>query len=322
MKRRLVILPPRSDITDQWATVIAAEATELEVAVAGTREEALALLPGAQAAYGTLDRELLAAAPHLQWLQAPQAAPPAGFYFPELVDHPVVVTNFRGIFNDHVATHAVALLLALARGLPLYFRQQMRAEWTRHVADADILHLPEATVLIIGVGGIGASIGHMLRAFGARILGLDPRRKDVPDGFERIYHPSDLDELLPRADAVVLTLPHTPESEGLIDARRLALMPPHGLLVNIGRGATVRLDAVCEALREGRLGGVGLDVFEEEPLPAEHPLWREPRALLTPHVAVVGPYIDDRRFQVFRYNAQRFMKGQRLKNVVEKSLWY
>lgn len=322
MSRDLVILPPRSETTDGWAPLVAAAAPGLRVRVAGGREEALAWLPSAEAAFGTLDPELLAAAPALRWLQAPAAAPPAGYYFPELVAHPVEVTNFRGIYNDHVAVHAVAMVLALARGLPRYLRQQVRAEWTRHLADEDVLHLPEATVLVLGVGGIGAEIGRMMRAFGSRVLGVDPRRTEAPEGFERLYSPGELDALLPAADAVVLTLPHTPESEGLIDAARLALMPAHCLLVNIGRGATVRLDAVARALQEGRLGGVGLDVFEEEPLPADHPLWREPRAVLTPHVAVVGPYIDDRRLQVFRENASRFMTGQPLLNVVDKALWY
>jgi phosphoglycerate dehydrogenase-like enzyme len=319
---RLVVLPPRTEVTDEWAAIIAAETPQLEVLVASNREEALAFLPTAEAAYGTLDPELLAVASRLRWLQAPMAAPPPGFYFQELVDHPVEVTNFRGIYNDHVATHAVAMLLALARGLPRYVRQQTRAEWTRHLADSDVLHLPEATVLIVGVGGIGAAIGHMLHAFGARILGVDPRRTEAPDGYESIYPPDTLDELLPEADALVLTLPHTPESEGLFDAPRIALVPPHCLIINIGRGATLRLDAVCQALQENRLGGVGLDVFEEEPLPETHPLWREPRALLTPHVAVVGPYIDDRRLEVFRDNAHRFILNQPLRNVVEKSLWY
>jgi phosphoglycerate dehydrogenase-like enzyme len=99
-------------------------------------------------------------------------------------------------------------------------------------------------------------------------------------------------------------------------------VPGHCLLVNIGRGATVVLDAVTEALRAGTLGGVGLDVFEQEPLPADHPLWAEPRAVLTPHVAVVGPYVDARRLEVFRENARRFVAGHELLNVVDKALWY
>ena len=322
MTRDLIMLPPLDETTEAWALAVAQAAPGLRVRIAPDRAAALQLLPQAEAAFGTLDAGLLAAAGKLQWLQAPMAAPPAGFFFPELVAHPVQVTNFRGIYNDHVATHAVAMLLALARGLPTYMRQQTRGEWIRHLADKDILHLPQSTVLVVGVGGIGAEIGRMVSAFGAKVIGIDPRRADLPVGFAAIFPPQELDRLLALADAVILTLPHTPESEGLIDAARLALMRPHGLLVNIGRGATVRLDAVLAALRQQRLGGVALDVFEEEPLPPDHPLWQEPRALLTPHVAVVGPYIVERRLAVLCDNAQRFESGRPLLNVVDKALWY
>ncbi len=322
MTLNLVMLPPADELTAAWARAVGQAAPELRIHVAADRQAALRLLPDADAAYGTLDPELLAVATKLRWLQAPMAAPPPGYFFPELVTHPVAVTNFRCIYNDHVAIHAVAMLLALARGLPGYMRQQIRGEWLRHLADEDILHLPESTVLVVGVGGIGAEIGRMVSAFGARVIGVDPRRTDPAEGIEEILSPQELDRLLPLADAVILTLPHTPESEGLINARRLALMRPRALLVNIGRGATVQLDAVVAALRQQRLGGVALDVFEIEPLPPEHPLWREPRALLTPHVAVVGPYIPERRLEVLCDNAQRFAAGAPLRNLVDKALWY
>ena len=322
MTRRLVMLPPPDELTDAWAQAVEKAAPGIEVVVAPDRASALKWLPRAEAAYGTLDPELLACAQHLKWLQAPQAAPPAGYFFAELVAHPVVVTNFRGIYNDHVAIHAVALLLALSRNLHTYMRQQPVGDWSRHLADSDILHLPESTVLVVGVGGIGAEIARQLHAFGARVVGVDPRRSDCPEGMASLHPLAELDRLLGQADAVVLTLPHTPQSEGLMDACRLALMRPHAFLVNIGRGATVHLDALVEALRQRRLGGVALDVFETEPLPPAHPLWHEPRALLTPHVAVVGPHIPQRRLEVLCDNARRFEAGQPLRNVVDKTLWY
>ncbi|MDF2465118.1 MAG: hypothetical protein K0Q43_3353, partial [Ramlibacter sp.] len=236
MSHHLVMLASDDASVEAWAHSVAAAAPGLQVSVAHDRAEALRLLPQADAAFGTLDPELLAAAPRLAWLQAPMAAPPAGYFFPELVSHPVEVTNFRGIYNDHVAIHAVA------RGLPRYMRQQTRGEWTRHLADEDVLNLPESTVLVIGVGGIGAEIARMVAAFGAHVVGIDPRRTDVPPGVTAMFPPDALDKLLPTADAVVLTLPHTPQSEGMFDAVRLALMRPRALFVNIGRGATVRLD--------------------------------------------------------------------------------
>lgn len=322
MSLEMVMLAGEDAPAAEWAGAVAAAAPGLHVQVAHDRAEALRLLPRADAAFGTLDAPLLAAAGKLSWLQAPQAAPPAGYFFPELVAHPVQVTNFRGIYNDHVALHAMALLLALARGLPRYLRQQARREWTRHLADEDVLNLAQATVLVVGVGGIGAEIARMTAALGARVLGVDPRRTDLPEGVAAMYTPDALDRLLPAADAVILTLPHTPHSEGLFDAARLALMPRHAVLVNIGRGATVRLDALADALHEGRLGGAGLDVFEQEPLPPQHPLWAEPRAVLTPHVAVVGPHIVARRLEVLCDNARRFSAGQPLRNLVDKALWY
>jgi phosphoglycerate dehydrogenase-like enzyme len=322
VNRHFVMLASGDAPTDDWARAVAAAAPGLRVSVAQDRRAAMELLPQADAAFGTLDAQLLAKAPKLAWLQAPMAAPPAGYFFPELVEHPVQVTNFRGIYNDHVAIHAVAMLLALARGLPRYLRQQARAEWTRHLADEDVLNLPESTVLVVGMGGIGAEVGRMVAAFGATVIGIDPRRLEAPEGVRHMCLPDEFDRLLPSADAVILTLPHTPQSEGLIDARRLALMRPHALLVNIGRGATVRLDALTEALQRQRLGGAALDVFEQEPLPATHALWSEPRALLTPHVAVVGPHIAERRLAVLCDNAQRFAGGQPLRNLVDKALWY
>lgn len=322
MSRQLVMLPPADALTEVWAAAVAKAAPGLDVVIAPDRAAALKVLPQAVAAYGTLDPELLACADALQWLQAPQAAPPTGYFFPELVAHPVQVTNFRGIYNDHVAMHAVAMLLAMARNLHTYMRQQPAGDWTRHLADSDILHLPESTVLVVGVGGIGAEIGRQLQTFGVRLLGVDPRCTVCPEGFVGMHPPAALDSLLPEVDAVVLTLPHTPESEGLMDARRLALMRPHALLVNIGRGATVKLDALLAALQHKRLGGAALDVFEIEPLPPAHPLWREPRALLTPHVAVVGPYIPQRRLEVLCDNARRFEAGLPLRNLVDKALWY
>ncbi|AOT02590.1 hypothetical protein ASPU41_03740 [Arthrobacter sp. U41] len=321
MTTRLVMLPPQSDLTRSWAVELAA-IDGLEVVIAEDEGEATELLRGAEAAYGTLNSRMLAVAGRLRWLQAPMAAPPPGYFFDELTVHPVTVTNFRGIYNDHVATHAVALVLSLARNIPVYVRQQANGDWDRHLADSSVMHLQNATALVVGVGAIGAEISRMLAAFGVTVHGVDPQLAAPPDGVVAMHTPGELDSLLPGADIVLLTLPHTPESEGLINARRISLMQPHTMLVNVGRGPTVSLEAVNDALDRGALGSAALDVFEVEPLPPQHPLWRQPRALLTPHVAVVGPYIDDRRLGVLKRNAEAFVRGAPLENIVNKTLWY
>jgi phosphoglycerate dehydrogenase-like enzyme len=155
-----------------------------------------------------------------------------------------------------------------------------------------------------------------------RVLGVDARRRDVPPGVTEM-HPADaLDRQLPRADFVVLTIPHTPATEGLMDRRRFSLMKRGSFFINIGRGMTTRLDDLVAALRAGEIAGAGLDVFEQEPLPSTHPLWTTPGVLITPHSAGFGPYLDDRRYDVLRENCQRFGRGQALRNVVDKSAWF
>ena len=241
-----------------------------------TAEEAVRDIAEADAAFGTIPPEVLAAAGRLRWLQAPQAAPPAGFYYPELIAHPAVVTNFREIFNDHIGAHIMAFVLAFARGLHYYLPQQMRREYLPRPLDSGVVHLPESTALILGVGGIGSEAARLCHAFGMRVIGVDARRTDPPSGVAELHRPEHLDELLPRADFVIMTIPHTPATEGLMNRERLRRMRPSAFLINIGRGMTVRLDDLVGALHAREIAGAGLDVFEIEPLPADHPSGRLP----------------------------------------------
>jgi phosphoglycerate dehydrogenase-like enzyme len=317
-----LFLPPITETTRQWAAELAAVAPELRVVVAESVEQARQELPDADAAFGTLPPDLLLLAGRLRWLQAPAAAPPAGYYYPELVDHPVVVTNFRGIYNDHIAAHIMAFILAFARGLHHYIPQQLRREWRSASSGSGVVYLPESVALIIGVGGIGGETARLCAAFGMRVIGVDARRAEPPEGMESLHQPDELDRLLPQADWVILTVPHTPETEGLIQLGRLRLMKPSAFLINIGRGMTIKLDDLNQALREGLIAGAGLDVFEQEPLPPEHPLWDAPNVLLTPHVAGEGPYLDERRLTILVENARRFVQGVELLNVVDKRRWF
>lgn len=322
MSATLVLLPPHDPATAGWPARLERAVPGLVVLGPRTPEEAAHALAEADAAYGTLPADLLAHAGRLRWLQAPQAAPPPGFYHPALVAHPVQVTNMRDTYTDHVAAHALALVLALARGLPRYVREQARAHWAPDWNPGAVLPLNEATALVVGVGAVGAEVGRLLAAFGTRVVGVDARRGGRVPGFAEVLPADALDRLLPEADLVILTVPHTPATEGLMDARRLALSKPGAYLVNIGRGPTVRLDDLAAALSAGRLAGAALDVFETEPLPADHPLWRRTDVLITPHVAGVGPHADERRFAVLLENARRFVDGRELINLVDKSEWY
>jgi phosphoglycerate dehydrogenase-like enzyme len=319
----LLILPPQTATTREWAARVAAATPGLDVVVAEDEAQAARVAPTAEAAFGTLPPALVRAAKRLRWLQAPQAAPPAGYYTAELIAHPVVVTNFREIYNDHIAAHIMAFVLAFARGLHLYLPRQLRREWQPERGEAGgVVHLPEAAALIVGVGGIGAETARLAAAFGMHVMGVDARRRDAPPGVLKLDGPDALDALLPLADFVILTVPHTPETEGFMHRARFARMKRTAFFINIGRGLTTRLDDLVAALQAGEIAGAALDVYEQEPLPAGHPLWTLPNVLLTPHTAGHGPYLDERRLEVLLDNCRRFLDGRPLRNVVDKAKWF
>lgn len=322
MPTRLLLLPPQLPATRDWAQRLSTAYPELEVVVAESDSEAAAAIGQADAAVGTLTPALLAEAGRLRWLHSPLAAPPAGYFFPELTAHPLTVTNVRGIFNDHIGAHILSFVLAFARALHRYIPQQQRSEWKQPPRYEGTVYLPEATALIVGVGGIGAETARLLSAFGVTVIGTDALRTEAPEGMAAIHPPEQLDALLPQADFVIVTVPHTPATEGLFDRQRFQRMKCGAFFINIGRGMTTRLDDLVEALESGQVGGAGLDVFEQEPLPASHPLWTLPGVLITPHVAMWGPYYNERRYAVLRDNCARFLAGQPLINVVDKANWF
>jgi phosphoglycerate dehydrogenase-like enzyme len=320
---KFVMLPPQTDVTRAWAQRLAVSVPEVRVVLAEDADAAAREIVDAEAAFGWLGKELLLKARNLRWLQAPQAAPAAGYYYPELVRHPVEVTNFREIFNDHIGAHILAFVLAFARGLHLFIPQQLRAEWKKGpVETSDVVHLPEATALIVGVGGIGAEAARLLAAFGVTVLATDARRMAAPDGVAELHPPQALDDLLPRADFVILTVPHTPATEGFFNRARFQRMKRTAFFINIGRGMTTRLDDLVAALQAGEIAGAALDVYEKEPLPGDHPLWTMPNVLLTPHMAGNGPYLDERRFEIIAGNCRAFAAGQPLRNQVDKASWF
>ena len=318
----MLMLPPQTPTTREWAKRLGAALPELSVVVAEDLDHAARAVGDADAAFGTMPADLLRRAGRLRWLQAPQAAPPAGFYYPELIAHPAPVTNFREIYNDHIAAHIMAFVLAFARGLHVYLPQQLRREWRPAPLDSGVLHLPESTALIVGVGGIGAETARVAASFGMRVIGTDGRRRAAPPGMAELHPPEALDSLLPQADFVILTVPHTPATEGFMSRARFQRMKRTAFFINIGRGMTTRLDDLVASLRAGEIAGAGLDVFEQEPLPADHPLWTIPGVLITPHTAGYGPYLDERRFEILLDNCRRFLAGQPLRNVVDKSSWF
>ena len=311
--------PSSIDMVKAWPERLRADIPGIEVHLAGDGAGAADRIGTFDAIYGKVAPEVFAEAQSLRWIQSPLAGPQPSFYHQALVESDVVVTNMRGIFSDHIGAHILALVLGFARGLPTYINRQRERRWR---PDATTLHLPETTALMVGVGAIGAEAARLCAAFGMIVTGVDPRETVAPPGVIHMVGPEALDDLLPDADFVIVTVPETPATQGLFNAAKFARMKPGAYFINIGRGAAVELDDLDAALRSGTLAGAALDVFQIEPLPADHPLWGARGMVITPHVAAAGPYLNQRRAEVFFDNCRRFAQGQDLRNVVDKANWF
>ena len=326
MSFKMVFLPPNSQHDLDFMARLQDSVPEANLLAPTDEDEAIMELVDADAAFGTMNPRMMAAARKLRWLQAPAAAPPAGYYFDELVAHPTQVTNFREIYNDHISVHIVAIMLSFVKHLNFYRDQQRDRKWHKLVGSQyNNIFLPDSTVVIIGVGGIGTETARLCKALGCKVVGIDARWESpgARDHVDEMNDPSELDKVLPKGDFVVLTIPHTPQTEGLFDSDKFALMKNTAIFINIGRGMTTKLDDLNDALRNGVIGGAGLDVYEIEPLPADHPLWDAPNTILTPHIAAdEGRYLGERRYEVVADNMRRFAAGEPLRNLVDKENWF
>lgn len=225
--------------------------------------------------------------PNLRWVQSLSAGVDA-FLAAGIPDR-VILTTGRGLHDQTVSEHAVALLMSLARQLPSYFRAQENHEWLQDrrgpkpMADPErVSTLIDARVLIWGFGSIGQTLAPIMQALGAKQVRGVARRAGMREGFEVV---DDVDQVLPETDVLVMILPSDEQTTHALNAERIALLPDRSIVVNVGRGTTVDEEALVAALREGKLAGAGLDVMEAEPLPEDSPLWDAPNTVLTPHVA-------------------------------------
>jgi phosphoglycerate dehydrogenase-like enzyme len=297
-------------------------------------------IAGADAFIGKITPTILARADRLRWVQSFTASL-EHYMFPALVEHPCTMTNVRGLFGDVIADQVMGYILCFARNLHIYARQQVEHRYEPlggesarvsnttgpgmvNAMDRATIYLPDATLGVVGFGGIGSEIARRALAFGMTVRGVDryPERTRSVPGVLAVDGLDALPDLLAWSDFAVIAAPHTPETERLFDAGMLAHLRPTSFLINIGRGAIVVLDDLVESLRAGRLGGAALDVFEVEPLPKGHPLWDFPNVIITPHTAGYSPVIAARHLAALVENVHRFAAGEPLTNVVDKALWF
>ena len=302
-----------------WMEPLRRVAPGVAIETAGTEEEARSKIADADAFFGVITPGLLAAAKQLRWIQTPMAGLER-YFFPALVEHPVQVTNMRGIFSDMIPDHVLCFILCFARSMHLSIRRQLAHKWAPR--DVKVVHLPESTLGIVGLGGIGYGVAQRAAPHGMRIIAVDPRREEKPPEVAELWKADRLDDLLAQSDFVAVCAPETPETRGLFRAEQFAKMKPSAYFINIGRGRVVSLEALVDALRQQKIAGAALDVFEQEPLPAESPLWDMENVILTPHVAGISAHEEDRRLQVLSENLRRFVAGEPLRNPVDKAGGY
>jgi phosphoglycerate dehydrogenase-like enzyme/glyoxylase-like metal-dependent hydrolase (beta-lactamase superfamily II) len=298
-----------------------------------TADEAAKEVVGADAVLGFCTSDIVKANNKLRWIQIAHAGVEKDLV-PELVNSNITVTNLQRLHGPNVADQALALLLALTRGLaPELHRQATlgkasldadRADRWQKLKDASkAQELHGKTMLIVGLGGIGTQIARRAEAFGMRVMAIDPNEAIVKPAFVfSLDRPAKMLELLPRADVVVLACPLTKETRGMFGKAQFGAMKNSAYLINIARGGLVREQELQSALADSRIAGAGLDVTDPEPLPDIHPLWKMPNVVISPHLGGQSDGARDRAWRLFRENVRRFVAGEPLLCVVDKAKGY
>ncbi|NLA57462.1 MAG: D-2-hydroxyacid dehydrogenase [Firmicutes bacterium] len=272
--------------------------------------------------FGWPPRKFLKEAPGLSWIHLPSAGAD-GYTDPGIYAHSdVILTNSTGVFGIPLAEHAFAMMLAFSRTINRYIRLQQERRWEK-LPSSDELY--GKTLGILGLGDIGTQLALRAKAFGMKVWGYKRRITDKPPCVDHLVTgPDGLRELLAASDYVVIALPLTRETNKLMGQRELGWMQPHAVLINVGRGPIVDEQALIDALKEGRLAGAGLDVFEEEPLPPTSPLWDMPNVIITPHSGGVTPEANRRSTDIFCFNLKLWLEGRKdeMRNVVDLEAGY
>ncbi len=289
--------------------------TVVPVSTADLRSE----LATADGLIGALNAGLLKTAPRLKWVQTLSAGVER-MPLAELRARGVTLTNARIVMGPNIADHALALLLTLTRQINRAQGGKAKQQWDRD--GYQLVELSGKTAVIIGAGGIGMQIAQRAKGFGMKVIGVDP--KDIPYTplLDETVTPDRLDEVLPRADVVFVSAPHTPRSEHMMGPRQFDLMKQGAYFVAVSRGKLYDAGALVKALDSGRLAGAGLDVTDPEPLPPGHPLWQFQNTVITPHIAGHSDLMPARRLELFRENIRRFAAGSPLLNVVDLEKGY
>jgi phosphoglycerate dehydrogenase-like enzyme/glyoxylase-like metal-dependent hydrolase (beta-lactamase superfamily II) len=290
-----------------------------------TAEEAAKEAAGSDAVLGFCTADIVKAGPKLRWIQIAHAGI-ENELVPEVAASDVAITNLQRVHGPNVADQGMALLLSLTRGLQRKGPGALDgsdSNWKQLKAAAAREELHGKTMVIVGLGGVGTQLAKRAHAFGMRVMAVDPNGAiERPAFVFSISHPKELQQLLPKADVVVLSCPLTKETRGMFGAKQFEAMKPTAYFINVGRGALARTPDLVAALQKGQIAGAGLDVTDPEPLADDHPLWKTKNVIISPHVGGQSAGASDRTWRLYRENVRRFVAGEPLLCVVDKQKGY
>jgi phosphoglycerate dehydrogenase-like enzyme len=299
---------------------------QLDVAYRSNSDQGEAQLRDAEIAVTvSLSVKQFEAAKQLRWIHSPAAAVHE-LIFPELVNSDVVITNGRDVHGPVVAEQVMALLFACAKAIPQAVRLQVKHAWGKETiwnGPNRPREISGATLGLIGLGTIGRAVARHAAALGMRVIATRERpEQGSPEGVAQVFGSPQIDVVLGQSGFVVLAAPITPGTRGLMDANRLARMKPDAYLINVGRGPLIDEAALVDALRNQQIAGAALDVFDQEPLPPESPLWDLENLLITPHTAGLTEKLWERQYALLAENLKRYLNHQPLLAPVDKRRGY
>lgn len=315
---------------DEWEVVVVESRADGRGDGGAPSPEALSAVRGAEVYLGfgvspaLFEAATAAPSGRLRWAHSGAAGVRASL-FPELVESEVMLTNSAGIHARPMAETVLGMMLHFTRGIDAAVRLQAGARWDRSFWEGAAMparETAELTMGVLGLGGIGTATAELARALGMRVVGWRRGGRAGPHDVEVLRGEDGLRRVLEKSDVLVVTLPETAATRGLLSAEMLALLPAGAVFINVSRGTLVDEEALLEALRAGRLRGAGLDVFAREPLPPGSPFWRQPNVLITPHVSATSRGFWRRQTDLIVSNIHRYLAGEPLLNLVDKQAGY
>jgi phosphoglycerate dehydrogenase-like enzyme len=273
----------------------------------------------AQVVLGICDGEMLDNSTELFWIQVYSAGVERCLEYPGMHKGNKLLTNGQRIGSPALAEHAIAMMMMLARGMDVYYANQLKGEWQQQTGldRTDHVELAGRTLLVVGLGGIGTQVAMRGHGLGMRVIATRNSRREGPDYVAYVGLADELNELAAQADVVINTVPLTDETRGIFNRAFFDAMKPEGFFISVGRGGSTVTDDLVAALQSHAIAGAGLDVTDPEPLPAGHPLWRMPRVIITPHTAGRSDKGRDRLYLMVKENLRRYVAGEPMLSVVD-----